>query len=247
MGLLSIARRMPRRAGGSGARERQARHSGGPKNGPLTLAVVGAIVAMIGLSALNYRLISDPSVGRKAFGTSARSGKESLSTPERTKRSPSRSGPSHRVPPKVTFYRQLTQADEEPSRQEGDSRGAQPEDCIRQILPGSAKRDESEPVACPSTSATVSHRSDLPSAEAGPSIYTVQVGAFTDPGVAQQWAQKWKARGYNVSLRPVARPRAGVIYRLYLGKFSSRKTADELVQRLKHKEGIRAFPLVVHN
>jgi cell division septation protein DedD len=73
------------------------------------------------------------------------------------------------------------------------------------------------------------------------------VGAFSDPAVAQQWAQKWKARGYNVSLRPVARPRTGIIYRLYLGKFSSQHEADELVQRLKHREGIAAFRLLVRN
>jgi len=155
------------------------------------------------------------------------------------------------VPPKVTFYRKLTQADEEPSRGEADPRDAQPQDSVRQIPPDTPKPDKSEQVAHSSSSVTApapaSQHSDLPRASAGPAVYTVQVGAFTDPAVAQQWAQKWKARGYNVALRPVARPKTGVIYRLYLGKFSSQKKADELVQRLKHREGISAFPLVVRN
>jgi cell division septation protein DedD len=57
---------------------------------------------------------------------------------------------------------------------------------------------------------------------------------------------KWKGRGYEVSLKPVARP-SGVIYRLYLGSFSSESQADELVRHLKSKEGISALRLVLHN
>ena len=49
--------------------------------------------------------------------------------------------------------------------------------------------------------------------------YTVQVGAFTNPQIAQQQALSWKSRGYNAVLRPVAMPKSGVIYRLYLGSF----------------------------
>ncbi|MBM3300349.1 MAG: SPOR domain-containing protein, partial [Deltaproteobacteria bacterium] len=91
------------------------------------------------------------------------------------------------------------------------------------------------------------NRTTIPEAGKGPKVYTVQVGAFTNPGIAQQWAQEWKARGYNVSLKPVARPRTGVIYRLYLGEFSSEKKADELVKRLRQNEGISAIRLVVRN
>jgi len=85
-----------------------------------------------------------------------------------------------------------------------------------------------------------------PSGQAGSKNYTVQVGAFSHPGIAQQWAARWKARGYDASLRPVARP-TGVIYRLYLGYFSSESQADELVRYLKSKEGISALRLVVRN
>jgi len=73
------------------------------------------------------------------------------------------------------------------------------------------------------------------------------VGAFSDPGVAKEWSLKWKARGYAVQLKPVARPRTGVIYRLYLGDFSSKKKADRLVKRLKVREGVTAFPVVLRN
>jgi cell division septation protein DedD len=77
--------------------------------------------------------------------------------------------------------------------------------------------------------------------------FTVQVGAFSHPAIAQQWALKWKARGFKVFLKPVARPRTGVIYRLYLGNFSSKRKADRLVKRLKDKDGIRAFRVALRN
>ena len=76
-------------------------------------------------------------------------------------------------------------------------------------------------------------------------VYSVQVGAFSHPGVAKQWAEKWRARGYDVILKPVARPRSGVIYRLYLGSFPTAKKADELVGRLKAKEGVTAFAVAL--
>jgi hypothetical protein len=51
-----------------------------------------------------------------------------------------------------------------------------------------------------------------------------------------------------VSIKPIARPRTGeVIYSLYLGHFTSEQEADELVNRLKHKEGISALRLVVRD
>ncbi|HMK34433.1 MAG TPA: SPOR domain-containing protein, partial [Desulfomonilaceae bacterium] len=87
----------------------------------------------------------------------------------------------------------------------------------------------------------------IPQSGSAQKTYTVQVGAFSHPAIAQEWAQKWKARGYDVSLKPVARPKTGVIYRLYLGNFTSEKKADDLVKHLKSKEGINAIRLLVRN
>jgi cell division septation protein DedD len=90
-------------------------------------------------------------------------------------------------------------------------------------------------------------RVSVPEAETKTRTYTVQVGAFSQPAIAQEWAQKWKARGYDPVLKPVARPKTGVIYRLYLGKFTSEKKADDLVSHLKSKEGINALRLLVRD
>ena len=92
--------------------------------------------------------------------------------------------------------------------------------------PGGRDRKQSK-AAFDKPAGAPTQQNSLPKAGSGAKTYTVQVGAFTHPAIAQQWAEKWKLRGYDVSLKPVARPKSGVIYRLYLGNFSSEKKADE--------------------
>lgn len=255
MRLLSFARSKRDPVRGRRFSERLSRHPVGPKNGPLTLAVAGTIVLLVVLSLLNYRLIRDSSVGRKATEIKHASEQEFVPPTSTGRQSASGAHSPNYVPPKVTFYRQLTQADGD-QRGEGQAQGAtetehQSQNSPQQAPPDSPQSEKSgpsdrfsAPAKAPGNAQTLP---DLSKANSGPVMYTVQVGAFTDPAVAQQWAQKWKARGYKVTLRPVARPRSGVSYRLYLGKFSSQKKADDLVQRLKRKEGITALRLLVRN
>jgi cell division septation protein DedD len=157
----------------------------------------------------------------------------------------------------VTFYSELTESDEE-GYSDPDSEnsgllatGAGPESGSTKMPTGtkdSGKRSLAAPGASrASDGSQLSGPITLPEAGKSPKVYTVQVGAFTNPGIAQQWAQQWKARGYKVALKPVARPRTGVLYRLYLGEFPSEKKADELVRHLRQKEGISAIRLGVRN
>ncbi len=233
------------------------RDNDAPKNGPLVLMVLASILIMIGLGILNLRLIRDPSVAGKAFNPSG-SSQQPLACPvvPTAAKSSTKENPSH-VPPVVTFYRQLTAQDDQPPAQEK----LQNEGISEQNLPAreknvvasatvpekiaQMKRKQEERAITTQTGSTVPAILAAPGEDSR--MYTVQVGAFKHPTVAQQWAEKWKARGFKVSLKPVARPRTGVIYRLYLGKFSSEKKADELVNRLKSKEGISAFRLAVRN
>lgn len=235
--------------------ERPSQHPAGPKNGPLTLAVAGTIALLVVLSVVSYRLIRDSSVSRKATEVRHTSEQGFCAPASSGRQSTSGGVSSSYVPPKVTFYRQLTQADGD-SGGEGQAPGLtetdrKSQDCPQQAPPDSSQSEKSRRSEQLSASAKAPGGAqplpDVSKVSNGPVMYTVQVGAFTDPAVAQQWAQKWKARGYKVTLRPVARPRSGVSYRLYLGKFSSQKKADDLVQRLKRKEGIRALRLLVRN
>ncbi|MEI8181554.1 MAG: SPOR domain-containing protein [Desulfomonile sp.] len=227
-----------------------------PKNGWLVLAVGASVIVMIGLVIADVRLIRDPAMAGKIF-------QRSVSSEPRTsmKAQPLRSAPgsdetSCYVPPEVTFYTKLSAQDES----SGDARDAASEKYHEtDVDPGkkqSVKGFEAEKKRVASSDRVASYnisdytssgKSNLPEPEKGARTYAVQVGAFTHPAIAQEWALKWKARGYDVALKPVARPRTGVIYRLYLGNFLSEKKADELVNHLKSKEGISAFPVVLRN
>ena len=225
------------------------------KNGPLTLAVGASIILLAVLTFTNLRLIRDPSIAGKVFRFSASAPVAPACPVAREPFSGSAEKKPPSAPPEVTFYNTLTAlAEHKPG--EVTAAGPNPDtDSASDApktppLPHTAKKQDNQ--AVPQTAA----QPGLASApkptkplkpEKGTRTYTVQVGAFSHPGIAQQWAHKWKARGFDVTLKPVARPRSGVIYRLYLGNFPSEKKADELVERLKTKEGISAFRLVVQN
>lgn len=230
-----------------------------PKNGRLFLAVVGCFVVMIALGALNIRLFGSPSVAGRIFGKTRvvrADGNDAYRPPVIS------TGTGEKVcyvPPEVTFYRKLTSQDEVAIRPGG---ARSPVDSSRAgsfpkaaasagdpaIGDAQEKRFPKPAATCdPGRMERQRRPAELPRAENGKKRYTVQVGAFTQPGIARQWATRWKAKGYHVSLKPVARPVTGVIHRLYLGDFSSARKADELVKRLKTKEGIEAFRLVLRN
>jgi cell division septation protein DedD len=231
-----------------------------PKNGRLTLAVIASLVLMIPLAVLNIRLILDPSIAGKAFGTAVSSRPAQIPTNAMGSSCVVSEGKSVECPPEATFYTRLSAQDEH-------SRGAEhsgslpigqtdlnaPAASTAPAAQGKTaeKRDtrsRGERFAAPAKASSAPPSAEtLPRPDGGAKIYMVQVGAFTHPRIAQQWALNWKSRGYDVLLKPVARPGTGVTYRLYLGRFESQKDADALVKRLKAKEGISALTLLVRD
>jgi cell division septation protein DedD len=201
----------------------------------------------------NLRLIRHPAV----LGNGVRNSEISRSDP--IPGSPVKSEAEHletrtrNARPEMTFYRGLTSEDE----QHSGARGNESESSAQQKQRESATSRQTgtaEDAAGRKTVASAGKFPEFPAERGSPpdldlvsKTYTVQVGSFSHPAIAQQWALNWKARGYDVELKPVARPNTGVTYRLYLGKFKSEKEADELVKRLKAKEGITAFRLIVPN
>lgn len=227
-----------------------------PKNGPLTLAVAATLIIMFVLVGANLKLIRDPSRAWKAFTPWPSNSSEPRSSSAVSGDASNDDKESCYVPPRVRFYQDLTTADKDPEPQASltenekvDSTG-DAQNTTGGPTVGNEKKDPNS-ATCSSAPDQRRHpsaqRVKLPKSQPGKKKYTVQVGAFTNPRIAKEWALKWKARGYAVSLKPVARPRTGVIYRLYLGSFASEKRADQLVNRLKSKEGINALRLVVRN
>jgi len=260
MGILKIlakrrkARRPELSASGSGEDK-------GPKNGPLTLALVASLAIMVGLGILNLRLVRDASLEGKLFAPPS-----PLATiPHPVDQISHSSNPSEKqtceVRPQLSFYSRLTAPEEQPAARVGadpaqgrpaDSSPPSPEEKTAAATTQKMTKHEASSAISTSPQPTQVADSrvgvvDLPGARNANKRYTVQVGAFSSPAVAQQWAVTWKERGYNVLLKPVARPDTGVIHRLYLGSFSSEKKADELAKRLNTKEGIKAFRVMVRN
>lgn len=258
LGLLGFLKRKLRRTEKRPTRRMTPVVGSRPKNGRLVLGLVGAIALMIVLGLLNVRLIRDPSIAGKFFGSSA-SSRNAAPDGVQAQGEPGVSEAAVcPAPPEVTFYRKL-KAQEDKNGWHDVARGGADTDAEMDVPPEEqpkasapqnkvaehiATQDAKKRVpAAPVPSAQVS----LPKPQDGTKTYMVQVGAFAHPNVAQQWAGKWKSRGYDVVLKPAARPKTGVIYRLYLGSFSSEAEADKLVKRLKAKEGITAFRLTVRN
>jgi cell division septation protein DedD len=232
-----------------------------PKNGRLTLAVIAAILLMLVLAALNVRLILDPSIAVKAFGPRVPSRPEPQFDVAAGASCPASATKASPAPPQVTFYSKLIAQEDQTHCQEG----LDPRSVVRQggseapsyhAPPEETKLSEKHPEKKTKNRASLQPKepdrhppaeTSLPGPDSGTGTYMVQVGAFTNPGIAQQWAARWKSRGYDVMLKPVARPKTGILYRLYLGKFGSQQEADALVERLKTKEGITAFRLLVRN
>ncbi len=249
------------------------RSTAGPKNGRLFLAVVAAILLMPVLAVLNVHLMDD---GRPRSKTDRPSHSETDPRYPRLldDRGADAGNDTAAAPPKVTFYKQLETKDKRTSRpvEQPETPAKEPDKQVE-----SKKTADADPVesgnAAPKEAPTEQagepkipvkaaaklkprppkERTPEPEEPAAstpepPSgMYAVQVGAFADPMVAQQRAGAWQARGYVARLRPVARPGTGVMYRLYLGDFTSKKKADELIARLKSKEGVNALRLRVPN
>jgi cell division septation protein DedD len=226
-----------------------------PKNGRLVVAVGASVLAMIVLGVINIRLIRNPSIADKAFRPIFSSKAESASKSHGTSVEDA-AAKTCQSRTEITFWRNLKSQDEDPVRVGGapvrtasetppvteqQSNRADKTDVKKELpkqgRPGAAPGSEGQHLSDPMVAQPAS----------GEKTYRVQVGAFTNPAIAQEWAQKWKARGYDVALKPVARPNTGIIYRLYLGNFTSEKQADDLVKHLKSKEGINALRLLVRD
>jgi len=256
MGLLKPRRKKPvwKRRRPSRAPTDESR---GPKNGWLTLAVAVSILGMMTLAALNIRFIRDPAVALKAFGSPAPGGQESWNAIGLSPPLPSQENKRSDAPQELTFYTRLTHPEDPPGSRPGAGEVTEIDlgtgrDYRSPTSHTDPKRSSHVPAPAVTSAKTANKpvartddQANLPTSKDRNKKYSVQVGAFSTPAIARQWALVWKERGYVVSLKPVARPQTGVIYRLYLGSFPSEKQADELVKRLTAREGINAFRVAV--
>jgi cell division septation protein DedD len=222
----------------------------GPKNGRLTLAVIASVALMILLGVLNIKLIRNPSVASNFWPTLQSDDKKDIRPGAAASLKPAN---KNQKPVEPDFYVSLTTPDEQApmtKAEPGPEFPAKTPDQSSQPLakPGEKKEDRSKRGGLNPKHIQESSDVPLPHGDSNTKIYTVQVGAFEQPAIANEWAQKWKARGYEVTLKMTPRPKTATIYyQLQLGKFKSEQQADELVKHLKTKEGITAMRLVVRD
>lgn len=230
-----------------------------PKNGLLVLGVLMTVAVMVGLTIFNLKLIREQTaIGKQSV---EQSNSKSVVTVVPTQTPGVDAKPEEktlRAATEVTFYKQLKSEDE--NKNLNDTITQKPKPTETQSKPPS--HDEAQQIANKVKEETdfsapaLSGKTCPPSSEptitspkpiGGTKVYSVQIGVFSYPRVAQEWAQKWRSKGYPVALRPIARPKAGIQYRLFVGEFNSEKKADEFAKQLKAKEGVSGLTLVIKN
>jgi DedD protein len=71
--------------------------------------------------------------------------------------------------------------------------------------------------------------------------YTVQVGSYPEKAMAEEETKNMKKRGYAAFLVATDIPEKGKWYRVRVGSFANKQSAEKLAQELKSKEGIDGF------
>ena len=75
-------------------------------------------------------------------------------------------------------------------------------------------------------------------------IYTVQVGAFKNATEADALQKRLENKGYKTYMALSESKREKGLYKIWVGKFGTRKEAEELSIKIKKAEGLQAFVTV---
>jgi cell division septation protein DedD len=223
------------------------------KNGRLILAVIGVFALMLVLLTVNVSLLRSPTAGGQRSTSSDPAGSEFSHPARANSASPqgkacddSLGAVGHNQTERDRNSQQLDQiiapmkADKESDSRKFMEALQAPKSSVQPEPSSAAKKAETKKSPEPQT-----QKSSQPSITSL-KRYTVQVGAFTSPQMAEEQALHWKSLGYKTLLRPAAMPKAGIVYRLFLGSFQSEREAENLVRDLKAK-GVSSFSAVVSN
>ena len=71
--------------------------------------------------------------------------------------------------------------------------------------------------------------------------YTIQVGSYPERALADEDMKNMKRRGYAAFVVATAIPDKGTWYRVRVGSFGNRQSAEKLAKELKAKEGVDGF------
>ena len=160
----------------------------------------------------------------------------------------------------LTFYRTLTEKGErslsidvkprpkqdappppvreqDPAAAIGSGGGKKPPDGLPGRKPEQAEKQKQE------GSRTVAAKKEEPPAKtAGASVrYTIQTASYSDRTMAEEDVRSLKRRGYAAFVAETSIAGKGTWYRVRIGSFSSRESAEKLANDLRTKENITPF------
>ena len=75
-------------------------------------------------------------------------------------------------------------------------------------------------------------------------MYTVQVGAFKNAADAEAVKTKLEKNGYKTSMAISESKKEGSLYKVWVGRFTTRNEADALSVKIRRTEGFQAFVTV---
>ncbi len=91
------------------------------------------------------------------------------------------------------------------------------------------------------TTITAKFTKEKPSPENPETVFTVQVGAFTNALYANFLAIQFREKGYDAFIILIESENHQKLYKVCIGKFSNRNKANALAERIKNREGLQAF------
>lgn len=77
-------------------------------------------------------------------------------------------------------------------------------------------------------------------ADSEASYFSLQIGAFHDPALAEKAVEDWRARGYDTFLQSPDEDDDNFT-RVFIGKFDKLADANQLAERLEQQEKVKAY------
>jgi cell division septation protein DedD len=109
--------------------------------------------------------------------------------------------------------------------------------------PSAGRRAEQAAKQQPAAVPPPALRKEQPAAKtSGPAVrYTIQTGAYSERAMAEEEVRDLKRRGYAAFLVATNIPQKGTWYRVRIGSFSNKQSAEKLAGDLRAKEGIHSI------
>jgi len=146
----------------------------------------------------------------------------------------------------LTFYKTLTEKGEKNVSVDlrPKTKSDEPAPTKKDDLPSPPETKPSkrpEPQAKPTPVQTAKKEPAAPKSSASKVRYTIQIAAYPDRSMAEDEVRSMKRKGYAAFVVASNLPDKGTWYRVRVGSFANRQSAEKLAGELKSKEAMTTF------